>query len=225
MMQASPPSASQVLDAAQRAEAEGRLDYAMEFYQHLSDHHREAPEAVAAREALARMTRPRPVASTAVRREASARPAARRPERGQQPRDPGRDNAHVAPDGRHKAPLKIAPAGIADQRRALVVPEPVSAYLAGRVIAHGLTGAGVLLAILGAASGVAHVLAPEAVAAVPFAPDFLTSPAVGPVAIAGGLALILAGQVARALFDAAAAARELVAIERAKAEHLAQSLR
>ena len=48
-------SSAKVLQAAQQAEASGNLDYAIQFYSHISDHHPASPEAPAAREGLARL--------------------------------------------------------------------------------------------------------------------------------------------------------------------------
>ena len=43
---------SQILEAGRRAEAEGRTEYAIQFYRHLIDSHAGAPEAEAAHDAL-----------------------------------------------------------------------------------------------------------------------------------------------------------------------------
>ncbi len=53
----------------------------------------------------------------------------------------------------------------------------------------------------------------------------LLNPLAGPVAIASGLAAFFIGQLALALFGCANATRELVAFERAKAEHASQYYR
>ena len=45
-------SVSQVLEAGQKAEFEKKLDYAFQFYKHITDHHGQAPEAQAARDGL-----------------------------------------------------------------------------------------------------------------------------------------------------------------------------
>jgi hypothetical protein len=45
----------QVLQAARRAEAEGKMDYALQFYRHLVEHHSTAAEAQEAREGLFRI--------------------------------------------------------------------------------------------------------------------------------------------------------------------------
>jgi hypothetical protein len=50
-------SPSQVLEAGRRAEAEGKIDYALQFYRHLVTHFASSPEATAAREGLDRIER------------------------------------------------------------------------------------------------------------------------------------------------------------------------
>src|SRR6202008_962062 len=45
----------QVLQAARRAEAEGKMDYALQFYRHLVEQHGSTPEAQEAREGLFRI--------------------------------------------------------------------------------------------------------------------------------------------------------------------------
>src|SRR3954470_15287229 len=45
----------QVLQAARRAEAEGKMDYALQFYRHLVEQHGTTPEAQEAREGLFRI--------------------------------------------------------------------------------------------------------------------------------------------------------------------------
>lgn len=45
----------QILEAGQRAEADGRVEYATQFYRHLTDHYPQSAEARIARDGLARM--------------------------------------------------------------------------------------------------------------------------------------------------------------------------
>ena len=45
----------QILEAGQRAYAEGRVEYAAQFFKHLIDHYSNTPEAATAREAMARV--------------------------------------------------------------------------------------------------------------------------------------------------------------------------
>ena len=75
----------QVLQAARRAEAEGKMDYALQFYRHLVEQHGTTPEAQEAREGLfriaewrwgeARVARSREAADSGGRRQ----PANRKP--------------------------------------------------------------------------------------------------------------------------------------------------
>ena len=46
---------AQILEAGRRAEAEGRVEYAIQFYRHLTDHLARTAEATTAREALHRL--------------------------------------------------------------------------------------------------------------------------------------------------------------------------
>ena len=48
----------QILEAGQRAIADGRQEYATQFFQHLVDHYSQTPEAARAREVLARLNAP-----------------------------------------------------------------------------------------------------------------------------------------------------------------------
>jgi hypothetical protein len=52
---------AQVLDAGRRAENDGRVGYAIQFYRHLTDQHAGSPEAAIAKEALTRLAQYRPV--------------------------------------------------------------------------------------------------------------------------------------------------------------------
>ena len=45
-------TSTQILEAGQRAEVEGRLEYAIQFYRHLTDHLPRSADAMIAREAL-----------------------------------------------------------------------------------------------------------------------------------------------------------------------------
>lgn len=60
-----------MLEAARRAEAEGRTEYALQFYRHIIDHHPITGEAGAAQNALARLGRSSPNGTVAVNGNAS----------------------------------------------------------------------------------------------------------------------------------------------------------
>jgi hypothetical protein len=172
----------QLLDAGRRAEAEGRLDLAHQFYGHLSDHHGHTPEAAEGRKALVRI---------------------------------GTDSGPqvwkmngAIPNGR------LAAAGARRARHAAQRAE----YRIGRALAALASGIG-CLAIVAALLALGAGLAAE-FAVVPALQEhnrtYNVLPRAAGALLAGAVSL-LCGQMARALFDHASAARELVAIERAKA--------
>lgn len=183
----------QLLDAGRRAEAEGKPDLAQQFYGHLSDHYGHTPEAAEGRHSLARI--------------GSA---------GHYPQVWQMNGAGPA------APAANGRLATAHPRRPRPAVRRVE-YRAGRALAALMSGVGWL-----AIAGVLLVLAAAAAAEfaqVPAPQDLrlgygLLARAAG--ALLAGAAALLCGQVARALFDQASAARELAAIERAKAggEHL-----
>ena len=53
-------SPGQILEAGRRAENDGRIGYAIQFYRHLTDNHNWSPEAAVAKEALTRLANFRP---------------------------------------------------------------------------------------------------------------------------------------------------------------------
>lgn len=67
MVQGTPQfTPAQVLEAGRRAEAEGKLDYAVQFYRHLATHYPSTSEAQAAREGLQRLAAHHPAAGAAL---------------------------------------------------------------------------------------------------------------------------------------------------------------
>jgi hypothetical protein len=202
-------SAAQALEAAQRAEAEGRFDYAVQVYRHVSDHHQGAPEALAARAALARIGVHRPAPARASPPPASGR-------------WPAQGTAQPLPARSEPLPrssIKIAPAGPAKSRRSLVLPRTRQEYQVGLALAHTGMAAGCLLAVAGVTLTVLYALGASAWAAAPLWKESLAQPWTGPILIGVALGLVFVGQLARAVFDTAGALRELLAVERAKAEH------
>jgi hypothetical protein len=176
----------QLLDAGRRAEAEGKIDLAHQFYGHLSHHYGHTAEAVEGRQALARIG----IA-------------------GQYPHV--WQNGEMAPaDGVWLSAASIGRAGHATHLRH---------YRLGRALAALVSCIGwvlVGLALLAIASGLTAELAQiVALQDAGFGSSML-SQAVGALFI--GALLLLLGEAARALFDQAAAARELLAIQRTKAQ-------
>ena len=178
----------QLLDAGRRAEAEGRLDLAHQFYGHLSDHYGHTPEASEGRNGLARIGT-----------------GSHHPQVWQMN---GAIPAAAATNGRQ---------AVAGARRARHAAQHVE-YRIGRALAALVSGVGclaIVAALLALAAGLAAEFAlVPALQELNHAYNVL--PRAAGVLLAGAVAL-LCGQMARALFDQASATRELVAIERAKA--------
>lgn len=181
----------QLLEAGRRAEADGRPDLAHQFYRYLSENYGYTAEAADGRAGLSRVT------------------AGEAPPIWQL-------NSHAPPPTGQLPPMPsvVRPAARrVHARRA----EPHEHYRSGRALAALATGAGWLtigVAVALAAAGAAAYLAPiPQLQELKLTTDMLLL-LLG--AVPGGAAMVLAGQVARALFDQAAAMRELAAIERAK---------
>lgn len=215
VVQASPQvTAAQVLDAGRRAEADGRLDYAVQFYRHLTDHHSGAPEAAAARDALSRLSRR---AGAGLQQRTTVRSRAAEPPPIRKPSNRSAAERAEAEQKISRGPIQIAPIGTAQSAPALELPEPEDFYRLGRTIAHGFTGLGILLLMAGLLILAVVALPAELTTAVT---DRLPAIHVltGPITAVTGIVLMLFAQLARAVFDMAAANRDLAAIERAKAE-------
>lgn len=174
----------QLLDAGRRAESEGKLDLAQQFYGHLSDRYGHTAEASEGRRGLARVSAsgPQPQVWQMNGTTAATQGLARRR---------GNRGGHVASS---------------------------RGYLVGRVLAVLLSALGwltiaaalMVLAVAGATE-LAQVPVPQGLKL-----DFAT-PGQALGALAAGAAALLIGEAARALFDQANAARELVALERERA--------
>ena len=183
----------QLLDAGRRAEAEGKLDLAHQFYGHLNDLYGHTSEATEGRNGL-------------IRTGAGVPP----PQVWQM-----NGTASSGPALNGKAPMRR---GREKRTGHAVQSQDYENYRVGRGLAALLSAAG-WLAILAASLAMAVMAAGEFMqmpALQPFNLGFAMLPqAVGMLA-AGGAALLV-GQAARALFDQASATRELAALERAKA--------
>lgn len=176
MVHASPQlTPDQLIDAGRRAEAEGRLDLAVQFYGHLAEHFADAVEAAEAHSALGRIGAA----------QFPLRPWISRPQR-------GAVRARRRPSGARRDPYRI-----------------------GRALTVFFSILGGLLALTGLAALPICVLVRDAGTALP---------RVGLLPIAGGAAglfivgfgVVLVAQTARALFDQANAARDLLALERTR---------
>lgn len=179
----------QLLDAARRAEAEGKPDVAHQFYWHLTDQYEQTPEGAEGRNSLARLA-------------AGSLHA------------PGLNLNGGFPQ-RITAGARQA-IGATRRSRPSTRSSP---YRIGRALAALLTGAGwlaIACALLALAVGLLpEVLqVPPALPEVRLTLELGLR--MGLALLVGG-ASVLCGQAARALFDLAGATRELVAIERTKA--------
>lgn len=184
----------EIMEAARRAEAEGKLDYALQFYRHIIEHHGADLEAYEARDSFQRVMALQRSART-LGLQAESHPDARLP---------------LVVQRKPQASLPEMPS------------EPEFAfkerYRAGMSMAHAANWAGWLLVGAGSALGAAGAIGRPAALAAPALFDLPAGIVFGIVAAGGGLALVFVSQLALAVFDNANASRHLLAIERAKAE-------
>lgn len=168
----------QVLEAGHRAEAEGRLDLAAQFYRHLTEHFAFTPEAAEAHNGLGRV---------------------------------GATQSQIW----HLNGTAHANGAARPQRRRPVAPR--DHYRTGRALARLLSALGWLAVFCGIVAPAVYMALDRFAQATAFPrPGFafvLTSAA---SIFGSGLLVVFAGQIARAVFDQANAARDLVALERAK---------
>lgn len=260
-------SPAQILMAAEKAEADGRMDHAVQFYRYIAEQQSGAPEAEMARHALDRLAGRGSPPTEAIR--APGYPASRQPT----------SEAHIngfetplPPGERTGQPSRFQPAGhsaalarlqVASQPASppmqqashaeqaygptfgpapqafprparsettqphaqarmpvlIRLPTPKRGYRAGRVLAVAVTGLGAIAIVVGLGLVGLTLFAPKELGR-------LGPGVAGLVGIGGsvgalfvGAAMVLAGQLARAVFDGANAMRELVSIERTLARH------
>jgi hypothetical protein len=210
----------QVLQAARRAEAEGKMDYALQFYRHIVEHHGATAEAQEARDGLFRIAEWRWGEARVARRQeaanghgghhsyaaaASAQPA-------------------YAPEPVESAPPLGGPARLpqiiareAAKAAGEDTPPPFKLrYRGARLIAFLLSGlgwasvlAGIAVAALAAGGSVAEVSA-EGLLGVPL------GVLLGMPAAVVGLVLVVTGHLAVAVFESTNATLELLSIERGR---------
>jgi hypothetical protein len=227
----------QIIEAGQRAEADGQIQYALQFYRHVLENYAASGEAAFARERLLHLEAvAHPAVDTNV---ASMHPSYPAVHMVTQARGPAM-SAVPGPHGPipHGADAAMAMPAIARQRegqakgqhvqshggtRAHPVAGPRDAYRLGRFVARLLTVLGWLSFILGgAAAGLAAVVSAGVVPARAIGGIAVLLPFGGSAAVSG-FVMIFFGQFARASFDTANATRELVAIARSKSGAGAQN--
>jgi hypothetical protein len=225
-------SAAQILEAARRAQAEGRIEHAVQFYRHLTGHMGHTAEAALAEQALMRIELPSVPAPT-------MNPAAVNGHYGHgqhsAPTGPPAYVSHTGPPAvvvsrsqavtRAPAPQSV-PAALPDHesaaQRRFLLPKSRRRYRTGRIIARTITFLGFMM--MGSGTGIVAVAGLTiAGVAIPSIPAVLASQspvlagAIGAILLFFGAMLVLGGQLGRAIFDHASAARELAALSRARA--------
>ena len=237
---------AQILDAARRAESDGRTDYALKFYGHLVEQFPNSPEGVAASEALARLSPPAfgdgryPSGAPAQANTAGyAQGQAHGYNHGQ---GVGQFSAAGAAAHNGGPNLSSVAAGVdfrggyeeehrgrrrgghSDPRRHaqgeddLAVMGAGRGYLIGRALALFVVWSGVLVALIGCGV-VGSILFNVTVLldVLGLVPGFKGLSS-GALAVAGGIGLIFVGQLAQAVFEIANAARDISWLSRYQAE-------
>ncbi|HWK33876.1 MAG TPA: hypothetical protein VNR51_09390 [Hyphomicrobium sp.] len=224
----------QVLQAAKRAEAEGKMDYALQFYRHLVEQHGNTPEAQAAREGLFRIAEWRWGEARVTRgRDAGNEGAGGAPGGQQQPQPTsGQAQAHGdqrvyhvgssenASDDYHPDAAGALPQIVSRRRAGIEKEQPAfePRFRIAQLAAHTLSGVGWLTLLTGIVGVVAAVagLVTELSAAVMGMPLGVV---IGVPFAVIGLALAVSGQVASAIFDSTNAALERAAVARGQASY------
>jgi hypothetical protein len=186
---------AQLLESGRRAENEGKLDLAVQFYRHLTDNFAYTAEAAEAHNALGRVG----AAQSQIWQPAG--------------------NIHVNGNGAHHNGSSMHANGVqaATPARGARPPRrrpvaPCDHYRTGRAMARIFSGLGWLIVALGVLLPLLY-LVPDTPLRM-FGLPYVIGSAVG-VVFTGFLA-VFSGQIARAIFDQANAARDLAALERAK---------
>jgi hypothetical protein len=204
----------QVLQAARRAEAEGKMDYALQFYRHLVEHHAMTAEAQEAREGLFRIAEWRWGEARVTRRQDGGN--------GQPPQSqPQRQDAYAAAAaaqqqdyGQHEPPQHMPQVIAREAAKAagMVVAQPYKArYRGATVVALMVNGVGwasvltgIVVAVLAAGGFVADVSA-GGLLGLPL------GVLLGVPAAVIGLVLVVTGQLAAAVFESTNATLESLA--------------
>lgn len=215
----------QVLQAARRAEAEGKMDYALQFYRHLVENHGLTAEAQEAREGLFRIAEWRWGETRAAARRpevSNAAPPAAQTNYQQQYQVPAQTQSVV-----HSAQADYAPEPPAHLPQ--VIAREAAAQAAGGTVAYKprYKGAKIVAFVVSCLgwTGVAAGIAVAALAAFGVFADVSEGGLLGlplgvvlgaPAAVLGGLVLVITGQLAAAVFESANATMELLALGRGR---------
>jgi len=212
----------QVLQAARRAEAEGKMDYALQFYRHIVENHATTPEAQESREGLIRIAEWRWSDARGGRRQdyAGAQggnqrhvppPPSERPEHYHESVD-----AQPAMGSSAHLPQIIAREAARAAEGAEPAAEFAARYRSAKIIAQLLSGlgwasvaAGLAVAIV-AAAGTNEIVSAAALMGLPL------GVVIGTPAALIGLVLVVTGHLAVAVFESTNATLELLSIERGR---------
>ena len=229
----------QVLHAARRAEAEGKMDYALQFYRHLVEQHGSTPEAQEAREGLfriaewrwgeARVARGRDTASPQTAQPHAEPPSIAPPLAGTNPLAgnalagsglAGAQQAYFPEQTQHVADEHDEPAPLPqiarERAHADDLPPFRPRYRAARIVAKALSGLGWVAVLSGlvvatiAAGGLVAEASASAILGLPI------GVVIGVPAILAGLMLVIVAQIGVAVFESSNATLEMLDIERGR---------
>jgi hypothetical protein len=210
----------QVLQAARRAEAEGKMDYALQFYRHIVENHASSPEAQESREGLMRIAewrwsetrgnQQRRQDYTGVQSPSHARYTPPPSERS----DPYADEAAASErSGRMPQIIAREAAKAAEGAGPATV---ASHYRLAKIMAQVVSGVGWASVVAGLAITIVAVAGLVAEFAVAGLLGMPLGVVLGMPTAVIGLVLVLTGHLAIAVFDGADATLELLAIERGR---------
>ena len=234
----------QVLQAAKRAEAEGKMDYALQFYRHLVEQHGNTPEAQEAREGLfriaewrwgeARVTRGRDAdgegANAGADDAVNANERARNDMTARAQTPPAPPPVRQTGHNNRANPANDTSADFRSEASAATLPQIVSRrrneaegevdyfeerFRLARIVAHVLSAVGWMMiaaGVVGIVAGAADLVAELAMPVLPGVPVGVLA---GVPAVVFGLCIVVAGQIAVAIFDRTNAALETAAMDRA----------
>lgn len=201
-----------MLEAARRAESEGRDEYALQFYRHLASNFPDGPEGAAAQSALMRL---------------AAQPSFAKPPGTEAHGENGYGlvNPFAAAPVADYGPGFYPPASAPMQNSApppppvIDLPRPVRDYRTARFLAALATWLGGLLVLAGIGLVPLAFVSPRSISGLPLLSNVVAAgPKLGGQLALAGLVQMVLGQLVRALLDQANATRDMAAIARAEAE-------
>ena len=211
----------QVLQAARRAEAEGKMDYALQFYRHIVEHHGSSAEAQEAREGLFRIAEWRWGEARIARRQEAGGYTGQPHAVGGGHAETGHTYAPETPDASvppTAGPTRMPQIIAREAGRAAAEAEALSAqkprYRVGKVAAWMVSGCGwvsvlggIVAAVLALGGGVAEISS-VVLLGLPL------GVALGVPAAVMGLVLVVTGYLAIAVFESSNATLDLAEARR-----------